>query len=183
MSTDSSPLSPWISVFEFWSLLLHICLLRKPDQKLHNVISSERKWTLSKDKDIILILIWKAFWFVKLHIRIKAQSCQCTPPFKEQQQTLQYIFLNGFQTSVIARILSLFGCVWLFVVPWTSARQAPLSVGSSRQEYWSGLPCPSPGGLPHPGIKPMSPASPALQADSLPAEPSVKPPLLSLFQI
>ena len=55
---------------EFWSLLLHICLLRKPDQKLHNVISSERKWTLSKDKDIILILIWKAFWFVKLHLLV-----------------------------------------------------------------------------------------------------------------
>ena len=47
--------------------------------------------------------------------------------------------------------------------------------GISRQECWSGLPVPPPGDLPDPGIKPVSPASPALQADSLPAEPSGKP--------
>ena len=47
------------------------------------------------------------------------------------------------------------------------ARQAPLSTGFSRQEYWSGLPFPSPGDLPDPGVKLTSPVSPALQADSL----------------
>ena len=41
-------------------------------------------------------------------------------------------------------------CVWLFVTPWTLAHQAPLSMGFSRQEYWSGLPCPPPGDLPDP---------------------------------
>ena len=46
------------------------------------------------------------------------------------------------------------------------ACQAPLSMGFSRQEYWSGLPCPPPVDLPHPGIKPVPPVSPALQADS-----------------
>ena len=51
----------------------------------------------------------------------------------------------------------------------------PLSMGFSRQEYWSGLPCPPPGDLPNSGIKPTSPASPALQADSLPNEPLGKP--------
>ena len=51
--------------------------------------------------------------------------------------------------------------------PWTVAHQAPLSVGFSRQEYWSGLPFPSPGDLPNPGIKP---GSPPLKADSLPTE-------------
>ena len=56
--------------------------------------------------------------------------------------------------------------------PWTVAFQAPLSMGFSRQEYWSGLPCPPPGDLPNPGIEPRSPA---LQADSLPAEPPGKP--------
>ena len=50
----------------------------------------------------------------------------------------------------------LFICVWLFVTPWTSACQAPLSVEFSRQEYWRGLPFPSPGDLPDPGIKPTS---------------------------
>ena len=48
--------------------------------------------------------------------------------------------------------------VWLFATPWTVARQAPLSMGFSRQEYWSGLPLPSPGVLSNPGIKPASPA-------------------------
>ena len=51
---------------------------------------------------------------------------------------------------------------------WTVVRQAPLSMGVSRQEYWYGLSCPPPGDLPDPGIKPMSPVAPALQADSLP---------------
>ena len=50
----------------------------------------------------------------------------------------------------------------LFVTPWTVARQAPLSWQFSRQEYWSGLPFPTPGDLPDPGIEPMSPVSSAL---------------------
>ena len=58
-------------------------------------------------------------------------------------------------------------CVLLFANPWTVAHQASLSMGFSRQEYWSGLPFPSPGDLPSPGIEPRSPA---LQADSLPTE-------------
>ena len=56
--------------------------------------------------------------------------------------------------------------------PWTVAHKAPLYVGFSRQEYWSGVPFPSPGDLPNPGIKPRSSA---LQADSLPTELPGKP--------
>ena len=52
--------------------------------------------------------------------------------------------------------------VRLFAIPWTVARQAPLSMGFSKQEYWSGLSCPPPGDLPHPGIKPTPLVSPAL---------------------
>ena len=52
------------------------------------------------------------------------------------------------------------------------AHQAPLSMGFSRQECWTGLPCPSPGDLPHPGIEPRSPA---LKANSLSPEPPGKP--------
>ena len=62
--------------------------------------------------------------------------------------------------------------VRLFATPWTVAYQAPWSMGFSRQEYWSGLPFPSPGDLPNPGIKP---GSPALQTDALPSEPLGKP--------
>ena len=63
------------------------------------------------------------------------------------------------------------------VTPWTVACQAPLSMGFPRQEYWSGLPFPSPGDLPGPGIEP---GSPALQADSLLTEPRGKPTTLGL---
>ena len=48
--------------------------------------------------------------------------------------------------------------VQLFATPWTVAGQAPLFVGFSREDYWSGLPCPSPGDLPDPGMEPGSPA-------------------------
>ena len=58
---------------------------------------------------------------------------------------------------------------------WTVANQAPLSVGFSRQEYWSGLPCPPPGDCPYPGIELTSPWTPALQADSLPTKPLGSP--------
>ena len=69
-------------------------------------------------------------------------------------------------------VCQLLSPVWLFATPWTVAHQAPLSMGLSRQEYWSGLPCPPPGDLLDPG---MEPGSPTLQADSLPSEPSRKP--------
>ena len=83
--------------------------------------------------------------------------------------------------------------VQLFASPWTVALGAPRFMEFSRQEYWSGLPCPSPEGsnpgflhcmqilyyLSYPGstVKPVSPTSPALQADSLPAEPLGNPPI------
>ena len=57
------------------------------------------------------------------------------------------------------------------MTPWTVANHAPPSMGFSRQEYWSGLPFPSPGDLPDPGIEPRSPA---LWADTLPSEPPGK---------
>ena len=59
-------------------------------------------------------------------------------------------------------VLSRFGRVWLLATPWTVACQAPLSMGFSRQEYWSWLPFPLPGDLPDPGVKPMSFSPPAL---------------------
>ena len=62
--------------------------------------------------------------------------------------------------------------VQLFETPWTVAYQAPPSMGVSRQKYWSGLPFPSPGDLPDPGIEP---GSPALQADTLTSQPPGKP--------
>ena len=64
-------------------------------------------------------------------------------------------------------MLNRFSLVRLFVTPWAVARQTPLSIRFSRQEYWSGLLCPPPGDLPDLGIKIASSVAPALQADSL----------------
>ena len=75
-------------------------------------------------------------------------------------------------TNLVKVKVKSLSCVRLFATPWTVAYQAPLSMGFSRQECWSGLPFPSPGDLPNPGIEPRSPA---LRADALPSEPPGKP--------
>ena len=84
-------------------------------------------------------------------------------------------FLPRSKVKVKVKLLSR---VQLFEIPWTAAYQASPSMGFSRQEYWSGLPFPSPGDLPDPGIKPRSAA---LQADSLPFEPPGEPHKSFLF--
>ena len=76
------------------------------------------------------------------------------------------LFLSGGGGGLVAK-----SCPTL-ETPWTVACQAPLSMGFSRQEYWSGLPFPPPGDLPNPGTEPRFPA---LQADSLPTELGGKP--------
>ena len=75
---------------------------------------------------------------------------------------------NFFERNVKVKSLSR---VRLFATPWTMAYHAPLSMGFSRQEYWSGLPFPSPKDTPNPGIEP---GSPALQADTLLSKPPEK---------
>ena len=74
-------------------------------------------------------------------------------------------------TVCVCALLSCFRHVRLFATPWTVAHQAPLSMGFSRQEYWSGSPFPSPEDLPFG----MEPRSPTLQADALPSEAPGKP--------
>ena len=69
-------------------------------------------------------------------------------------------------TGTAVCVFSHFSHVWLFATLWLVAHQGPLSMGFSRQEYWSGLPFPPPGDLPEPGIEPMSPTSPTQQGDS-----------------
>ena len=73
---------------------------------------------------------------------------------------------------IFVKPLKSLSCVRLFVTPWTVAHQAPQSMGISRQEYWSGLPFPSPGDLPNRGIEPRSPT---LRAATLLSEPPGKP--------
>ena len=79
--------------------------------------------------------------------------------YVKQTNTYQAIFVKESEVAQSCR---------LFATPWTVAHQAPPSMGFSRQEYWNGLPFPSPGNLPDPGIEPRSPV---LQADALTSEP------------
>ena len=65
------------------------------------------------------------------------------------------VHTKSFQSCLTLRLI-------VSLTQWTVAPQAPLSMGFSRQEYWSGLPCPPPGDLPDPGIKPVTLESPAL---------------------
>ena len=97
-----------------------------------------------------------------------------------QSQELLSILQNTFLVHIDLSIspsrsksrVKLFSLVRLFVIPWTVAYQAPLSMEFSRQKYWSELPFPSPGDLPDSGIEPRCPA---LQAGALPSEPPGKP--------
>ena len=80
---------------------------------------------------------------------------------------LQYVAFSDWLLLLVSCAM-LLNLVQLFVTPFSAAHQAPLSMGLYRQEYWSGLPFPTPGDLPNPGIEPKSPA---LQGISLPFEP------------
>ena len=93
-----------------------------------------------------------------------ARSLRCSP------EGVTTLFVNQLLKKV-KEVKSL-SRVRLFATPWTVACQASTSMGFSRQEYWSGLPFPSPGDLPNPGIEPRSPA---LEADVLTSEPPGKP--------
>ena len=107
---------------------------------------SESKWRT-------VILLPAGFSFIKLNLG--AQKEHLLVKFTILKRLLHICCL-------VAKL-----CPTFFVTPWTVAVQFPLSVGFSRQEYWSALPFPSAGDLPHPRIEPRSPTS---KADSLPSE-------------
>ena len=117
----------------------------------------------------------------QLHATLR-DPMDCSPPgssihgiFRARVLEWGAIAFSGICPYIYLNRLLLFRCfrrVQLFVTPWTVAHQAPLSMGFSRQEYWSGQPFPSLGALPDPGIEPWSPA---LQVDFLLSEPRGKP--------
>ena len=93
--------------------------------------------------------------------------CSTTSSATYQPHNLRKLLSHVFPSLGGVLCVSL-SYVWLLAISWTVAHQAPLPMGFSRQEYWSGLPFPSPRDLPDPGIEPRFPA---LWADSLPTEP------------
>ena len=107
-------------------------------------------------------------------------SAQCSAVTKREYMWIcVYTQLTHFaiqqKWTQCASVLSCFSRVQLFATLWTIVRQAPLSMGFSRQEYWSGLPCPPPGDLPNPGIESLSLSLLHWQAGSLPLAPPGKP--------
>ena len=101
--------------------------------------------------------------------RSPALQVDSLPSQTSGKPTRDYIAsCESSQNKRFVCMLRYFHCVWPFATLWTVACQAPLPMGFSRQEYWSGLSCSSPGDLPDPGIKPVAPTAPALQAESLP---------------
>ena len=148
--------------------------------------------------------------YVRLNLRMIARLLPWTPRWL--QVTLTRIGKRGQRTGFVRKVMKVdivakkiffllqsskitadtvsFGvhaqslsCVQLFTTPWTVSCQASLSLGFSRQEYWSGLPFPFPGSLPDPGIKPKSPGSPALAGGFITIEPPWKPVLHSVLEI
>ena len=126
-------------------------------------------WTLysnqPESKDILEIV--PKGWYAILVIH----RCK-TPLIKHNMVFMSFPQMPVLAFRLIISEVKLLSRVRLFATPWTVAYQAPPSMGFSRQEYWSGLPFPSPGDPPNPGIKP---GSPALQTDTLPSEPPEKP--------
>ena len=105
------------------------------------------------------ILEWVAFPFSRKSFQSRDQT---------QVSRIAGRFITSWATRVcVCSAQSCFSRVRLFATLWTVARQTPLSMGFSRQEYQGGLPCP-PGEPSNPGMEPVSPGNPALQADSLP---------------
>ena len=114
---------------------------------------------------VILLPTGSGIWTRDLHFYPQEIWCM-TPPISLWETV-------AWRTRVCA--LSRFSYVWLCVTLWTRAHQAPLSMGFSRQEYWSGLLCHLPGDLPEPGLELTSLTSPALQVGSLLLVPPGKP--------
>ena len=103
--------------------------------------------------------MWQPGWEESLgengYMSMYAESFHCSP------ETITALLIG----YVPAWVLSCFSRVWLFATPGTVAHQAPLSMGSSKHNYWSGLPCPPPGDLPDPGIELASLIFPVLSGE------------------
>ena len=102
--------------------------------------------------------------------KISQQDSMC-------QIMVRHLNITNLLKTVVVVVYSL-NRVWFFVTPWTVAHQAPLSMGFSRQEYWSGLPFPSPGDISDPRTEPVSPG---LAGRFFTTEPPGKPRLKQCY--
>ena len=140
----------------------------------HQILHILTFWSIHQDPEQVLTTLWTFASSVGSQISHSRDSsvlcytyvitvCRSDSPIglhasKEQKQFIKIYFPNIYHGCM----LSCFSHVWLIVTLWTIAHQVSLSTGFFRQEYWSRFPCPPLGDLPDPGIKLVSPASPAL---------------------
>ena len=156
-----------------------LILGRKVITNLHSILKS-RDITLPTKVCLVKAMVFPVIkygcksWTLKKAVAAAAKSLQSCPTLCNPTRLPCPWDSPGKNTGVGCHFLlqcmklKLFSRVRLFATPWTAAYQAPLSIGFSRQEYQSGLPLPSPGDLPNPGIEPRSSV---LQTEALPFEP------------
>ena len=146
----------WFSSF----FLIHLLSLYEPN------LSFPSGSTRFGDVNTLAVYVCFVFWSCYTAYRILVPRPGIEPrPLQSKSRILTTGPPGNFLcvriwVFVCICVLSRFSTVWLYEILWTVARQPPLSMGFSRQEYWSGLPCPSPGDLPNPGIEPASLTSP-----------------------
>ena len=130
-------------------------ILCRPLLLLRSIFSSI---TVFSNKSVLHIR-WPEYWSFSFSI---SPSNEYSGLISFTIDRFDLLLLSILYIIVCAWVLSCFSLVWLCATLWTIAHQALLSMEVSRQEYWSELPCPPPGDLPDPGIKPESLTSPAL---------------------
>ena len=133
----------------------------------YTLFSSRKGWSLNSLPSLNMVSVLSS----ALEILSSSDLPRLVVPEKQNQDKAE----ANSSLFVHACMLSRFSCVGLLWPLWTVTHQAPLSMRFSRQEYWSGLPCPPPEDLPNPGIEPMPPA---LEGGLFSTEPLGKPSFL-----
>ena len=151
-------------IIQWWiHVIIHVCIGNGKGQLFVESMNQRMIKRVSTGQHLLNVATFANICWTLLHIRQRYLLYVIS--FKPSQQPC----------CILVCALSHFGCVPVFVTPWTIVGQAPLSMGVSRQEYWNGLPCSPPGDLPDPGIETVSCVSLHWQAGSLQLAPPGKP--------
>ena len=128
------------------------------------------------------VYFWNKYIYEVLNYYIKKFFSNHFIIYTYVKSLFVHLKLKQCYISLVCICAQLLIHIWLFVTLWTVSHQTPLSMEFPRQEYWSGLPFPTPGDLPHPGIKPASPTSLALAGGFFTTTPYGKPYMSILSQ-
>ena len=174
LNKQGDNIQPWRTPFLIWKQSVVPCpVITVASWPAYRFLKRQVRWSGTP-------ISFRIFQFILIHtvkgFGIVMENYSTTSEF-------YLIGLSSFLCHVLPHhVLNLFSCVWLSTTLWTAARQAPLSMGFSWQEFWSGFPCLPPGDLPNSGIKITSLTSNLhQQAGSLPLVPPRKPPSLTLY--